>query len=521
MRSPEVILENLRKHSEDRNYIYRRLYRTLYSEEFHAAALKRSYAKGTERSAEEGISRRQKRRTERTVDALKNRSYQPDAGFDDRSVEACVKAILEAIYAPSFSKRAHGSMTGGNCHTALLQVRATFTGAKWIMTGKTEGFPESVSPHVMTGILRRRIGDEAFIDLIWKFIRKGALKNWRHDATFSGNACGRGLGMILTEILMSELDSFIEDLKLSFDRGKARRRNPEYIRRQSRRQREKAKIKKKWDSCSEAERENAIRRLAEMKRELQKVPHGDPMDRGYRRLQYVRCQESFIIGIIGSKAEAERTAESIRQFMKDVLGLSLTQDRMDIRSGKDMTRFLGYDIAVCRDEKTENVKGKGSARVYSGAVRLYLPHEAWRNRLIELGILKIKSSAGEKEKWTPVQKNSLICMPVHEMARRYNAELKSFYRYYRLAGNVSVLSKFRYVMEYSLYKTIAAKLRISMTKAKLKYTRDGEFRVPYETPQGTGHIVLYNEGFRKSLHADMHAGLDVMKNDMRPKRKRK
>ena len=59
---------------------------------------------------------------------------------------------------------------------------------------------------------------------------------------------------------------------------------------------------------------------------------------------------------------------------------------------------------------------------------------------------------------------------------------------------MSVLNKFSYVMEYSLYKTVAAKYRITMTQAKKKYTRDRVFRAPDRDGKDA---VFYNGGFRK------------------------
>ncbi len=33
---------------------------------------------------------------------------------------------------------------------------------------------------------------------------------------------------------------------------------------------------------------------------------GDPMDTGYKRIQYVRYADDFLIGVIGSKEDAEK-----------------------------------------------------------------------------------------------------------------------------------------------------------------------------------------------------------------------
>ena len=130
-----------------------------------------------------------------------------------------------------------------------------------------------------------------------------------------------------------------------------------------------------------------------------------------------------------------------------------------------------------------------------------MPKEKWIGKLLSYGVLKIVSKAGEKEVWKPLQRNDYIFLPVHEMVWKYNAQIRGIYNYYRLASNVSVLNKFHYVMEYSLYKTVAAKYRITMTKAKLIYTKNREFRVSYNTKKGVKYAVFYNDGFRKAKYA--------------------
>ena len=79
----------------------------------------------------------------------------------------------------------------------------------------------------------------------------------------------------------------------------------------------------------------------------------------------------------------------------------------------------------------------------------------------------------------------------------YNAQIRGIYNYYRLASNVSVLQKFRYVMEYSMYKTLAGKYRITMTKAKLKFRKNGVFSFAYHNESGEKTVSFHNEGFRR------------------------
>ena len=44
-----------------------------------------------------------------------------------------------------------------------------------------------------------------------------------------------------------------------------------------------------------------------------------PLDDSYKRVQYVRYADDFILGVIGSKADAEQIKQNVVQFLKDVL----------------------------------------------------------------------------------------------------------------------------------------------------------------------------------------------------------
>jgi len=117
--------------------------------------------------------------------------------------------------------------------------------------------------------------------------------------------------------------------------------------------------------------------------------------------------------------------------------------------------------------------------------------------LLEYGVLKIHKGNDGKEIWKPLQRNDYFKLDASEIVSRYNAEIRGLYNYYRLANNVSVLQKFYYVMEYSMYKTFAGKYRITMTKAKLKYTRNNIFSVPYTTKSGVKSIEFCHDGFTR------------------------
>lgn len=87
---------------------------------------------------------------------------------------------------------------------------------------------------------------------------------------------------------------------------------------------------------------------------------------------------------------------------------------------------------------------------------------------------------------------------IEDIVAAYNSEIRGFYNYYRIANNVAyALSKFGYIMEYSMYHTIAAKTNSTVSKIIDKYKVGNDIIVPYHDAKGNlRHRKFYNEGFK-------------------------
>ena len=85
-----------------------------------------------------------------------------------------------------------------------------------------------------------------------------------------------------------------------------------------------------------------------------------------------------------------------------------------------------------------------------------------------------------------------------EILNRYNAEIRGFYNYFSIANNCSEMHTFKYIMEYSMYKTFALKYRTTVVKICKKYKRNGVFTVRYSLKHGkTAERCFYSEGFKR------------------------
>lgn len=517
MRSPQNVLESLKSKATDANYHYQRLYRNLYNPEFYLLAYQRIQAKqGNMTAGADGktIDGMGMKRIENLIEKLRDYSYQPKPArrtyipkangktrplgipsFDDKLVQEVVRLILESIYEPTFCNTSHGFRPKRSCHTALQHIKRNYTGIKWFVEGDIKGCFDNVDHHVLVHILRRRIADEHFIGLIWKFLKAGYMENWVYHNTYSGTPQGSLISPILANIYLNELDVFMANYAQTFNGGTKRQINPAYKKQLDVRRGKQEWLKRNENKISEGKRREVTAQIQEINQYLRTIPYGDPMDNEYRRIVYVRYADDFLIGIIGSKADAKQVKADVGTFIGENLRLEMSAEKTLITHGNDFAHFLGYEITASSEQNSTRMKTGYTKRSYTGRIKLYVPKEKWLNRLLSYGALKINLVEG-KEVWEPTRRPGLIRLDDIEILNQYNAEVRGLYNYYRLAHNVSVLNSFLYVMKFSMYKTFAGKYRTSMRKIIRKYSRDGDFTVSYPTKKGTKSIVFYNQGMR-------------------------
>lgn len=276
MRSPNIILENLQKHAKAEEYQYNRLYRNLYNPDFYLQAYQNIYAnKGSMTPGIDGMTLDGfgGQRVNRLIESLKDHSYQPASvkrvyipkkngkkrplgisSSDDKLVQEIIRMILESIYEPTFSTLSHGFRAKRSCHTALLQIQHNFTGIKWFVEGDIKAYFDTIDHHILVNILRKRIKDESFLELIWKFLRAGYLERWEYNATYSGVAQGSGFSPILANIYLNELDKYMAEYAQNFNKGSGRRSGKEYGKLHGRHQRFREGNRKIWHTLSEEEK---------------------------------------------------------------------------------------------------------------------------------------------------------------------------------------------------------------------------------------------------------------------------
>ena len=519
MRSPERVLNSLNEHSKDSSYKFERLYRILFNEELFYVAYQKIASNGgstTKGSDGRSIDEMSLARIETLIASLKDESYQPHPSrrvhipkkngktrplgipaFEDKLVQEVVRMILEAIYEGHFETTSHGFRPKRSCHTALLHIQKTFSGAKWFIEGDIKGFFDNIDHDVLVGILRERISDDRFIRLIRKFLKAGYVEDWTFHNTYSGMPQGGIVSPILANIYLDKLDKYVKEYIRHFDMGTKRRPGKESNDLANERKRTVRKLKKIKDGTEKAA---LVARLKAIEQERAAFPNGDEMDGSYRRLKYIRYADDFILGVIGSKEDALRIKEDIKSFLSESLALELSEEKTLITHTGKSAKFLGYEITVTRNNhQRRDVQGR-LRRTYGKRVRLNVSMATLRDKLLEYGAMEIKLRNG-KEIWKPKCRSGLIFNDDLEILDRYNRETVGFCNYYLIANNCVVLHNFRYIMEYSMYKTFAGKYRSTVRKINKKYRCNKLFTVKYEQKGVIKSRTFYKTSFKRRTTA--------------------
>jgi group II intron reverse transcriptase/maturase len=254
--------------------------------------------------------------------------------WSDKLVGEVVRLLLEAYYDPGFSGRSHGFRKGRGCHTALREIRNTWTGTAWFIEGDISDCFGSFDHEILLGIMADKIRDQRFLRLIRNMLKAGYLEDWEYRDTLSGVPQGGVVSPVLSNIYLNKLDEFVEGVLIpQYTRGDRRTPNPPYQ-------------AVKWRLASARQRSDRTQ-ARELRKQARTVPSTDPMDPGYRRLFYCRYADDDLLGFVGPKAEAEQIKAELERFLRETLALDLNPDKTLITHARTgAARFLGYEITV-------------------------------------------------------------------------------------------------------------------------------------------------------------------------------
>lgn len=472
MQDAQTYLEIVRSRGE-RGLELKRVYRNLRNGRLFLRAYAKLYANqgaltpGTD--PEDTVDGMSLKRIERIIKALQagtyrwkpvRRTYIPKRNgklrplgmpnWSDKILQEVIRMVLNAYYEPQFSDASHGFRPGRGCHTALRSVMLKWRGTKWFIEGDIKGCFDHIDHDKLLEVIGRKIKDQRLLKLLRGMLQAGYLEDWRYHRTYSGAPQGGVVSPLLTNILLNELDRYVEqELVPMYTKGQGRRRNPAY----ERVTRQMIKAKKQGN----------VQAYKVYRKERKQVPCVDPDDPNYERLHYVRYADDFMLGYVGPRATANEIKQKVKDFLA-TLGLTLSEEKTLVtHATTNRARFLGYDIQIAKSNTRRGI---------NGSPRLSVPREvarAWKTRYVRRG-----------KSW---QRAELLNRSDYDIVMTYNLEFQGMVNYYTMAHDVSKkLYPVKWIYLQSLVKTLANKHKQSAAWAYKRYYR--------KSPQGVMGITV-------------------------------
>ena len=477
MRTAETILNVIRERGQQ-GLPLERVYRLLYNPNLYLRAYAKLYSNtgvmtpGTTSETVDGMSLE---KINTLIEVLRNEQYRwhpvrriyiPKKNhklrplglptWSDKLLQEVIRSILEAYYEPQFSENSHGFRPQRGCHTALRNVIQKGRATKWFIEGDIRACFDRIDHTIVLNILRDKIHDNRFIRLISRLLEAGYLEDWKYNATYSGVPQGGVVSPILSNLVLDRLDKYVEDELIPVHTsGKRRKANPPYI--------------ALTLAASKARKQGDLDTARRLSHEAQAIPSRKPRDPTFRRLWYTRYADDFLLGLVGSKAEAMEIKQQLTTFLCSQLKLDLSEEKTLITHARDdVARFLRYEIHILHADNKHDHRGQ---RCINGSIGLRVPSS-----------VKNAYCAKYMRKGNPIHLTQRVNDDAYSIVAQYQAEYRGIVQYYRMAYNLHTLGKLRRTMELSLVKTLAKKYKTSCQTIYRRYstsitTQEGTYKV--------------------------------------------
>lgn len=420
------------KNLENLSYINRRLYPLFYCEDLWVSAyekLKKGAIKVSDGFSLEKIYE--------LIQLFREEKWNPKPNIlklgkkalgipEEKIVQEILQRILESIYEPLFLDLSYGFRPNKSHHSALSDIEKKFQGMFWIIKGDIRG---CTIPHLsLINVLRKRICDEKFFNLMWKLLRAGYFVEVLTPQR-------RRVFPLLTNIYLNELDHWVTDLRDQLDDSKVRTQSflPYRI--------EKSLKTDRWE---------LVRKNLKNKYSNQS-----------KRIQYVRYADDWLIGIYGPKSMATEIKNQLSDFLLKELGLNLNKEKiMNVR--QKCVIFLGYYIKITTNRK---IFHNGKQFLKRGQlVKMLVPMDRIINRLYQKGFCDNSGFPISQKKWSNQDDIEII--------RSFRSILYGLMNYYSGVSYQHVLGRIDYILRYSCAKTLAHKHNSSCKKIFKKFGKE-------------------------------------------------
>jgi group II intron reverse transcriptase/maturase len=397
----------------------------------------------------------------------------------DKIVQQAIILIFNPLFEPTFLDSSHGFRPKRGCHSALKTIYYRWKRPKWFIEADISQCFDKISHPTLLLYINKRVNDYWLSILINKFLKSGFIHFEGLTDSQVVNKVGTPQGSILSplfcNILLHEFDVEVRNIINSINNTRNKKVSAAYKEATSQ------YVGSEWEhaidsvfkltpSVDKREVRKHFRKIRVLNARTDSITYLDE-DPNYRKLQYVRYADDFLLSFIGPKSEAAHILKVLVQYLWYICKLEVNTDKVAITHHKKWLLFLGYKIKGHYDLNVKWDKDRGQ-RIGGTTLKLGVPLERLFNRFAERGFFQ-KARKGKATKLVARRQDKWLFMSDVDIVKRYNAVVRGISNYYSLSTRQSVLYELFYSLRRSCALTLAHKHKKKYAKwAFDKYGKD-------------------------------------------------
>jgi len=139
--------------------------------------------------------------------------------INDRVIQQAITQILQPIIDPDFSEHSHGFRPNRCAHQAVKAVQEGIKqGDGYAVEIDLSKFFDNVDDDLLMNRVAKWVNDNRVLALIGKYLRAGVSINGKIEATARGVAQGGPLSPLLANVMLDDLDRYLESKSYRFAR---------------------------------------------------------------------------------------------------------------------------------------------------------------------------------------------------------------------------------------------------------------------------------------------------------------
>lgn len=435
--------------------------------------------------------------------------------FPDKIVQEAMRMVLSAIYEPEFTRINcnFGFRLGKGCQDAIHQIQQKAKAMDFVLEGDIKGAFDNVVHKRMINILKKKIKDPKFLQLVWGGLKCGIIYlNYRQDSEI-GTTQGSILSPLLYNIYFHEFDNYIytefQKMVDEINGREDRKPNPanklydrySYLKK-------KLQLPKKMKELHEMHlklgpENEKVRALAkevkETKKQYKAIFNDQKKLKSYARSRqtlrfwYTRYADDWVFF---TNADIDRVTEwktLFTEWIQTNLELAVSEEKTkitNIRKG-ERAKFLGYSLTMSKKGRTVMMGNLKTIRT-DMVDRTKKTKEKLENKVIfmkrtintsvivtwdrERVLTRLKNNGFIEQthnKIRGISKRSWSTLEEPEIIDRFNYMIRGYVNYYApVTDHPLDLDLLYYLLKYSCAHTLCQKKKTTLNKIFTKYGKD-------------------------------------------------